>query len=118
MGLSERWIKESEQLLRRMKALSSKEKRDRLEIINSILFALNIMERSVHGWKLWVGNLSLMSQFTLEELAEIEEALEKQVRPFIEYDVEATKRWKDKFPQIRVARRRRGEGEETLGMYV
>ena len=95
------------------------EKKDRLEVINSIVFALNAMERSLHGWKLWVRNLPLMSRFTLEELTEIEEALDKQIRPFIEYDVEATKRWNDKFPRIRVVpRRRRREEEEARGMYV
>ena len=115
--MSERWIKESEQLLRRMRELSSKEKKDRLETINSISFALNILERSLRGWRFWVGNLSLMSKFTLEELAEIEEALHKQTQPFIEYDVEVTKRWMEKHPQIPFPPRRRRE-EETRGMYA
>jgi len=115
--LSERWIQESEELLRRMKELSSKEKRDRLEIVNSMLFIFDILERSLHGWRVWVRNLSLMSQFTLEELAELEMALEKQIQPFIEYDIEASKRWMDKFPQVPVVRRRVGE-EEGRGMYV
>ena len=97
--------------------LSSKEKKDRLEIINSILFALNILGRSLRGWRFWVGNLSLMSKFTLEELAEIEEALHKQIQPFVEYDVKVTKRWKNKYPQIPFPSRRR-RGEETQGMYV
>jgi hypothetical protein len=54
----------------------------------------------------------------LEELTEIEASLEKHVGPFIEYDIEATKRWKDKFPRIRVPRGRRRGDEETQGMYV
>ena len=59
-----------------------------------------------------------MSQFTLEELVEMEMTLEKQIQPFIEYDIEASKRWKDKFPQIRIVPGRvRGE-EEGRGMYV
>jgi hypothetical protein len=118
--MSERWIKESEQLLRRMKTLSSKEQRDRLEIINSILFALTILERSLNGWKLWVRNLSLMSQFELDELMDIEKALGKQIQPFIEYDVEATKKWKSKFPQQvrRLVPRPRREAEESRGLYV
>jgi hypothetical protein len=116
--LSERWIKESEALLKRMKSLSSKEKRDRLEIINSILLALNILERSLHGWRFWVRNLSLISQFSQEELEEIEGTLEKHVRPFIEYDIKATKKWEDKFPQTRVPRGRRRRGEETRSIYI
>jgi len=116
--LSERWIEESGQLLKGMKKLSSKENRDRLEVINSINFALNLLDRGVRGWRFWVGNLSLMSQFTLEELTDIERVLEKQTQSFVEYDIEVTKKWKDKFPQIRIARERQGEGEETRGLYV
>jgi hypothetical protein len=118
--LSERWIGESEQLLRRMKELSSKEKRDRLEVINSLLFTLNILERSIQGWRAWIGNLSVMSQFSLEELTEIEQSLEKQTQGIIEYDVEATKKWIDKFPHVHIPERRepREEGREDHGMYV
>ena len=59
-----------------------------------------------------------MSQFTLEELVEMESTLEKQIQPFIEYDIEASKRWRDKFPQIQVVPRRVREEEEGRGMYV
>ena len=48
----------------------------------------------------------------------MEEPLEKHVRPFIEYDIEATKKWKDKFPQIRVPRERRRGDEEIRGIYI
>ena len=98
-----------------MKELSSKEKRDRLEIVNSMLFTLDILERSLHGWRLWVMNLSLMSQFTFEELVEMEIALERQIQPFIEYDIEASKRLSGK--QVRVFSGRIRE-EEGRGMYV
>ncbi len=101
-----------------MDALSSKEEKDRLEVINSILLALNVLERSLGGWKYWVRNLSLMSHFSLEELADIEGVLERHVRPFIEYDIEATERWKDKFPQVKVSREKGKEERETQGIYV
>ena len=116
--MSEGWIQESEELLRRMKELSSKEKRDRLEIVSSMLFTLDLLERSLHGWRVWIRNLSLMSQFTLEELVEMEMSLEKQIQPFIEYDIEASKRWSGKFPQVRVFPGRVREEEEGRGMYV
>jgi hypothetical protein len=116
--LSEGWVEESEELLRKMKELSSKEKRDRLETINSISFSLNLLGRSLQGWRLWVGNLFLMSQFTLEELTQIEDALQKQIQSFIEYDIAATKRWMDRLPQIFEFPRRRREEEESRGMYV
>ena len=116
--MSERWIKECKGLLKGMKKSASKKDRDRLEIINSILLTLNALERSVFGWKIWIRNLSIMSRFTLKELEEIDEALRKQVEPIIEYDIEATKRWKDKFPRIRIPRRRMRERRETQGLYV
>ena len=115
--MSERWIIESEQLLKKMDELSAKEKKDRLEIINSIIFAITVLERSIWGWKQWVGNLSLMSEFTSEELGEIEQSLNKQIQPFVEYDVEVTKGWKDKFPPTRFVRRRRME-EESRRMFA
>lgn len=115
--MSERWVEESEQLLRRMKELSSKEKRDRLEIVSSILFSLDILERSLYGWRLWVRNLSMMTQFTVDELMEIENTLEKQIQTFVEYDIEASQKWRDKLPQIRMIPKKPGE-EENRGMYV
>jgi len=48
IDLSDRWVEESEQLLKRMKALSAKEERDRLEVVGSMLFILDVMERSLN----------------------------------------------------------------------
>lgn len=59
-----------------------------------------------------------MSQFSLEELVEMERTLEQQTRSFIEYDIEASKRWKDKFPQAPMIHERKPEEEEGRGMYV
>lgn len=120
--LSDRWIDESEQLLKRMASISSKEKRDRLEVVNSLLFSLDLLERSLQGWRIWVRNLSIMSQFSLEELNEMEKTLQEQCRAFIEYDISASKKWKDKFPQVPIMHERRPEEEEDRhegrGMYV
>ena len=115
--MSDRWVEESEQLLKRMKALSAKEERDRLEVVGSMLFILDVMERSLNGWRQWIRNLSLMSQFTLEELVEIQRSLEKQIQPFIEYDIEASKKWMEKFPIVQAGSRRMRE-EEGHSMYV
>ena len=112
--MSERWIKESEQLLKGMKELTSKKERDRLEVINSILLTLNALERSVVGWRSWVENLFTMSKFSLEELNEIDETLQKQTETIIQYDIKATKRLKDKFPRIPQRRTR----ERVRGIYI
>ena len=116
--MSESWVKSSEQILKGLREAASKKGRDRLEVVNSILFSLNALERSVNGWKMWIRNLSLMSQFTLEELGEIEKALHSQAESIIEYDLKATKKWKDKFPVFRVARERRAGRGESQGFSV
>ena len=119
--MSERWVTESKELLKRMTMLSSKEEKDRLEAVNSILLSLNVLERSLGGWKFWVRNLSLMSHFSLKELTDIEGTLQRHVRPFIEYDIEATERWKDKFPQELPREKSEGKGKsnvDTQGIYV
>ncbi len=121
--MSERWVTESKELLKRMTMLSSKEEKDRLEAVNSILLSLNVLERSLGGWKFWVRNLSLMSHFSLKELTDIEGTLQRHVRPFIEYDIEATERWKDKFPQEPPREKPEGKGKgksnvDTQGIYV
>jgi hypothetical protein len=113
--LSDRWIDESEQLLKRLTNLSSKEKRDRLEIVNTMLFSLDLLERSLQGWRIWVRNLSIMSQFSLDELIDMEKTLQEQSRSFIEYDIEASKKWKDKFPQAPVIQERKTEEDEGRG---
>ena len=119
--MSDRWIDESEKLLKKLANLSSKEKRDRLEVVNTMLFALDLLERSLQGWRIWVRNLSIMSQFSLEELIDMEKELQKQSRSFIKYDIVASKKWKDKFPQIPLVRERKPEEEsrkDSGGIYV
>ena len=116
--MSERWIKECEQVLEGMRKVTSKKDRDRLEHITAMLFIINALERSLNGWKMWVRNLSMMSRFTLEELEEIEKALHKQAESIIKYDIEATKKWKGKFPVLRIPRQRRVRREDTPGLIV
>lgn len=119
--MSERWNKENQQILHRLEAFAAEEGKDRLKVVNSILFSLNALERSVRGWRSWAGNMNIISRFDLGELQEIDEALRQQAKTIIEYDVEATDRWKDKFPRVRVTLQRREGGEPRErgeGMYV
>lgn len=97
--MSEQWIDQCEMLLKMLDVHTSKKERDRLEIINSILFSLATLGRSIQGWKQWTLNLQFMSRFTEAELLDIEEGLVKTVRTFIEYDIDVTKRHVDKLPQ-------------------
>ena len=96
----------------------TKKDRDRLEIVNSIIFALNALNRSIHGWESWVQSLHFMSKFTEEELGEIEKSLMKLVYTFIEYDIEVTKKYMDKIPNIIISQKRRKKRDESERMYV
>jgi len=105
--LTERWISQSEKILAALAKHSAQADRDRLAIVSAMMLALNAVDRSVHGWRSWVGSLRLMSQFTEDELRAMEAGLMERVRAFVEYDVAVTKKYKNKIPGIPVARRRR-----------
>jgi hypothetical protein len=105
--LTERWISQSEKILAALAKQSAQADRDRLAIVSTMMLALNAVDRSVHGWRSWVGRLRLMSQFTEDELLAMEAGLIERVRAFVEYDVAVTKQYKNKIPGIPVARLRR-----------
>jgi hypothetical protein len=88
-----------------MEEITAKKDRDRLELINSMLFSLHALNQSVHGWQKWIQNLNFMSKFSVNELQEMEAGLISTVRNFIEYDLDVTKRHENKIPQIRVGAR-------------
>jgi hypothetical protein len=101
-----------------MEQLTSKQDRDRLELINSMLFTLHALNQSVHGWQKWMQNLSFMSKFSVNELQEMEAGLVSTVRSFIEYDLDITKRHEHKIPQIRLGTREKQDEHASTGMYV
>ncbi len=47
----------------------------------------------------------------------MQRSLEKQIQPIIEYDIEMSKKWMEKFPRSQVVPRRMGE-DEGRGKYV
>lgn len=105
--MAERWTDQSRELLKALGELASK-KGDRFELVNSVIFALNAIDRSIHGWRSWIQNLLLMSKFSEDELREMKEGLIKEARGFIEYDVEVSLKHRDKMPRIVI----REEGRE------
>ena len=114
--MTERWINQSENLLKAMDAIASKKERDRLEMINSMIFVLNTIDRSLRGWRSWIQNLAFMSKFTPEELKELEEGLIKSTRVFVDYDIEVTKKYLDKIPRIKFTTRRRKKRDQSSGI--
>ena len=101
-----------------MEERTAKEDRDRLELINSMLFSLHALNQSVHGWQKWIQNLSFMSKFSINELQEMEAGLVATVRTFIEYDLDVTKRHEHKIPQIRRRVEEKKDKDNPSGMYA
>ena len=97
--VSEQWITQSEQILKTMEQNTKKTEKDRLEAITAILYVINAIDRSLHGWRRWVQNLGFMAQFNSEELHQMEQGLSQAARAFIENDIDVTKRFAEKIPQ-------------------
>lgn len=118
MKLSEQWTNQSEKILHKLTTLTQEQDRDRLEIINALILALNAIDRSVQGWRKWIQNLDFMARFSEDELKAIEQGLLKSVRSFIEYDIDITKRHENKIPQIRVSSSHSDQNEDPRGLYA
>ncbi len=115
--MTERWIAQSQEILKTLNELSSKKGEDRLEMVNTMIFALNSIDRSLHGWRSWIQNLPLMSKFNEEELRQMRDGLLQKAQEFIDYDTKVTDSHKDKIPSIVVVRHREEEGRES-GIYA
>lgn len=114
--MSQKWIAESEQLLKMIEKLQGKADRDRLEVINTMLFTLSALDRSAKGWRRWIQNLGFMSRFSVDELAEMEQELVKCVQPFIQYDIDVTKKHEAKMPRIRFRTRKQRTRTDPTSM--
>ena len=99
--MSDQWIAQSDQLLKTLRELHSNPDKDRLEIITSMFFILNTLERSMKGWRSWIQNLGFMSRFSADEMSEIENGLFESAQAFIQYDMDVTKKYQDKMPTVK-----------------
>ncbi|RLI37194.1 hypothetical protein DRO55_01910 [Candidatus Bathyarchaeota archaeon] len=109
--MSDTWIKTCERLLRQMKRLSDKKNKDRLDIVQSMRFALYALHRSLIGWMNWVNNPDIMATFNYEELEEMNKKITSFVEDFIKYDVEVTQLGAKRSLELEKARQR---SEESL----
>lgn len=110
--MTERWIEQSQELLKALEEFAEK-KEDRLELVNSMIFALNIIDRSIHGWRSWIHNLQLMARFSEKELKEMKEGLFEKAVEFIRYDIQITERHKGKIPRIETIGRKREDRPDS-----
>lgn len=104
--MSERWIRDCVRALDRIRELSSKEEKDRLERLKSIKTSLTFLNRSLSGWTRWANNPSTMANFSDKELKNMEMQLATIAESFIEYDIKATKLGIEKGLKKRATRRK------------
>ncbi len=88
--MSEEWVQVSEKILGQLKDSEVAKKKDRLEYVRSIRFALSALQRSLLGWMQWVNNPDIMTRFTQKDLETMNKKLSELASSFIEYDLEAT----------------------------
>jgi hypothetical protein len=88
--LSEGWIKVSERILEQLKSFENTESKDRLELVKSLRFVLNVLQRSLIGWTQWVNNPDIMTIFSQGDLENMTEKLSSFTHSFVKYDIEMT----------------------------
>lgn len=118
MNLSEQWLQRTEKILKILKENQDKTDKDRLETINSILYSLTALDRSIKGWRRWTSNLSFMTRFSTDELRQMEVGLINVVQDFIEFDMDTTKQHQGKIPQGRFRVRRRQPQADATGLFA
>ena len=89
--MSEAWIKVSERIINHIKHLENTKNKDRLELVRSLRFVLNVLQRSMIGWTQWVNNPDIMSVFSQKELEMMTKELSEFARSFVKYDLEITR---------------------------
>ena len=88
--MSENWIKVSKRLLEQLKNLENSKGKDRLELVRSLRFILNVLQRSLIGWTQWVNNPDIMTIFSQNDLESMTEEISKFTQSFINYDLQMT----------------------------
>ena len=88
--MSESWIKVSERILDQLKSIENTKGKDRLELVRSLRFVLNALQRSTIGWAQWVNNPEIMTIFSQNDLEDMTKKLSEFSRFFIKYDLDMT----------------------------
>lgn len=105
--MGETWVQTCERLLEQLRRLSERKDKDRLDIVQSMRFALYALHRSILGWVNWVNNPDIMASFNLQELEEMNKKITSFVEDFLKYDVEVTQIGAKKSMEAEKARRQK-----------
>jgi len=116
--LGETGVQTCERLLERLRRLSEKKDKDRLDIVQSMRFALYALQRSLLGWVNWVNNPDIMASFSLQELEEMNKKITSFVEDFLKYDVEITQIGARKSLEAEKARRKSSRRTPEEAFYV
>jgi hypothetical protein len=84
------WIERTQKTLDQLNKIKEKRDMDRLEIVTAMRFSFGALSQSLGGWMQWVNSPEIMSQFTREELLDINDKLIEMVKDFVEYDRDIT----------------------------
>jgi len=112
--LGEEWVQTCEGLLEQIRKFSAENDKDRLDLVQSMMFSLHALHRSLLGWMEWVNNPDVMTSFEKEELDEMSKRITEFTESFIKYDLEVTKKGVEQGlrARTRVERRRREREED------
>ena len=89
--MSEHWVQVSEKILDQLKQLESAKGKDRLELVRSLRFIMNMLQRSFIGWMQWISNPDIMSMFSQNDLERMNKKLAEFSIAFVNYDIEMTR---------------------------
>ncbi len=112
--MSERWVDVSKKILEQIERLEKSKDRDRLELVGSLHFLLNALQRSLLGWMQWVNNPDIMTRFAQEDLEKMNRRIAEFTRSFIEYDLEATKSGAKKGLKVKKKVKKKEERDEVF----
>jgi hypothetical protein len=88
--MSEKWINDSEIIVKQLKEMTETSNRDRLELVRSTNFALRSLARSLNGWIQYKNSFDRTGRFSLQELEEMNKTIIDFTASFIEYDIKIT----------------------------
>ena len=94
--MGENWIEKCNGYLEQIRNALNLEEPDRLESVKSMHLALIAINNSVLGWLQYVNNPEVMTLFDSTELHEINIALNRFAKEFIENDIKVTRKGMEK----------------------
>ncbi len=111
-----RWVHDCHKILKEIKKSEKVEGQDRLDMVRTIRFTILALQRSVTGWMQWADNPDIMSQFSLDELVEINKNLAKLVSAFVNYDAKITGSQEEKIEK-KIKKETKKKSQEKKDMF-